>query len=359
MNEHLPESHQTLSEEVATELVRSLLHKEGKWVEWGKGCQKLQKAGYSAQIIFEKTGFQTVQQNLIIVASQVYESLVQSDASETVLKYFLGPKSDVLYEFRVLNQTQRTAAAQTAYEKNLDIDGAKELAKAIQEFTRFSQLPSGFTDHPGDAIAYQCWKSARQTKDLQTRTRLIAKGLKFAHSTTARSAIEQLLSDLSVTSTRKAPLIPLHRVENDEELSRLVPVAGTWPLTREQINAVPSLDIIEPFGMVQYSGQGAIVPLPGWQIILKAADPVAFFCQSGELSAALTHKNETVLVVIDRGAKEWDENGFFLVNQGENVTVDWFEFAPSLEILGQAIVVLRPKCILDENNLLEPWQMDD
>ena len=359
MNEHLPESQQVLSEEVATELMRSLLHKEGTWVEWGKSCQKLQKSGYSAEIIFEKTGFQKVQQNLIIVASQVYESLVNSDVPETVLKYFLGPKSDVLYEFRILNHKRRAAAAETAQAKNLDIDGAKELAKAIQEFTRFSQLPSGFTDHPGDAIAYQCWKSARQTKDLQTRTRLIAKGLKFAHSPSARSAIEQLLSDLSVTPTRKAPLIPLHRVENDEELSRLVPVAGSWPLTREQINAVQAVNIIEPFGMVEYSGTGAIVPLPGWQVVLKAGDPIAFFCESGELSDALTNKNETVLVVIDRAAKEWDENGFFLVDQGENVKVDWFESAPTLEILGQAIVVLRPKRIFDENNLLEPWQMDD
>jgi len=354
-----PLSANELSEENAAELLRSLLHKEGSWVDWGKSCQKLQKAGYSAQIIFEKTGFQTVQQNLIIVASQVYESLVNSDVSETVLKYFLGPKSDVLYEFRVLNHKRRAAAAETAYEKNLDHEVAKELAKAIQEFTRFSQLPSGFTDNPGDAIAYQCWKSARQTKDLQTRTRLIAKGLKFAHSASARSAIEQLLSDFSVAPTRKAPLIPLHRVENDEELSRLVPVVGTWPLTREQINAVQAVNIIEPFGMVEYAGTGAIVPLPGWQVVLKAGDPIAFFCQSGELSDALTNKNETVLVVVDRAAKEWDENGFFLIEQGENMMVDWFESAPTVEILGQAIIVLRPKRIFDENNLLEPWQMDD
>ena len=72
---------------------------------------------------------------------------------ETVLKYFLGTKSDVLYEFRVLNHKRRAAAAETAQAKNLDIDGAKELAKAIQEFTRFSQLPPGFIDYPGDEIA--------------------------------------------------------------------------------------------------------------------------------------------------------------------------------------------------------------
>ncbi|WP_265583307.1 RuBisCO accumulation factor 1 [Synechocystis salina] len=63
-------------------------------------------------------------------------------------------------------------------------DEAKELAKAFQEFGYLSQLPEGFTDHPGDALAYQCWKLARQKKNLPERTRLIVKGLKFAHSPT-------------------------------------------------------------------------------------------------------------------------------------------------------------------------------
>ncbi len=359
MNEHQPESFQPLSEEAASEVMRSLLHKEGTWVDWGKRCQELQKSGYSSQIIFERTGFQSVQQNLIIVAAQVYDSLVKAQAPENLLQYYLGPKSDVLYEFRILNQAQRLAAATTAYEKNLEFDGAKELAKAIQEFARFSQLPAGFTEHPGDAIAYQCWKLAKQSRDLQTRTRLIAKGLKFAHSQSARSAIEQLLSDLSVTPTRKAPLIPLYRVENDEELSRLIPIAGTWPLTREQINAVQPVTIVEPFGLVQYSGEGALVPFPGWQVVLKAVDPVAFFCQGQELSEALTNKTEVVLVLVDRAAKEWDDNSFFLVDEGDKVSVNWFPAPPTSEILGQAIVVLRPKRIFDENNLLEPWQMDD
>ena len=42
-----------ISETEAQELMRSLLHKEGSWVEWGQVCQKLQKAGYSTQRIFE------------------------------------------------------------------------------------------------------------------------------------------------------------------------------------------------------------------------------------------------------------------------------------------------------------------
>ncbi|MFM7717394.1 MAG: hypothetical protein ACKO7A_33220, partial [Microcystis sp.] len=71
-----------ISETEATELMRSLLHKEGNWVNWGQKCQKLQKAGYDSQLIFEQTGFQNAQQNLIIVAAQVFESLIKAGASE-------------------------------------------------------------------------------------------------------------------------------------------------------------------------------------------------------------------------------------------------------------------------------------
>ncbi|MGB5713908.1 MAG: hypothetical protein WBM44_23725, partial [Waterburya sp.] len=87
-----------ISETEAQELMRSLLHKEGSWVEWGQVCQKLQKAGYSTQRIFEDTGFQNSQQNLVIVASQVFDNLVQANVAPEVLEYFKGPRSDVLYE---------------------------------------------------------------------------------------------------------------------------------------------------------------------------------------------------------------------------------------------------------------------
>ncbi|MEO0926707.1 MAG: hypothetical protein AAFY63_12640, partial [Cyanobacteria bacterium J06643_13] len=70
--DNMPQDSQVkMSEAEAQELMRSLLHKEGSWVEWGKGCQRLQKAGYDSQRIFEDTGFQNSQQNLVIVAAQV------------------------------------------------------------------------------------------------------------------------------------------------------------------------------------------------------------------------------------------------------------------------------------------------
>ena len=107
---HSPEPETVLTPSEVAELLRSLLHKEGSWVDWGKKCQQLQKSGYDAESIFEQSGFQKVQQNLVIVASQVYGSLLQQGVDEAVLKYYLGPKSDVLYELRILNHQQRAIA---------------------------------------------------------------------------------------------------------------------------------------------------------------------------------------------------------------------------------------------------------
>jgi hypothetical protein len=359
MTEHPQDTSLKLSDEEASELLRSLLHKEGTWIDWGKKCLQLQKAGYPSQIIFEQTGFQSSQQNLIVVAAQVYDSLLQANLTEEILAYVRGPRSDVLYEFRILNQEQRAAAVELAYQRRLDADEAKDAAKAIQDFSRLSQVPAEFTKRAGDAVAYQCWKRARQIKDLQERSRLIAKGLKFAQSVTAREAIERLLSDFTMTSSRSAPLLPLHRLEQEEELARVVPVVGRWPVTRQALESVAAIAVEEPFGLISYGGSGMMVPLPGWQAILKAIDPVVLLCNTEQLPINLSGRVEEVLVILERAIAQWDVNSYFLVEREGNLIFQWFEEAPTIPLLGQIILVLRPKRILDENNLIEPWQMDD
>jgi len=350
----------SITPEEVSELISSLLKKEGTWVDWGRSCQKLQKAGYPAQQIFEETGFQSSQQNLIIVASQVYDSLVKSQATEEILTYYRGPKSDILYELRILNHEQRLAAAEVAKAKLLEIEGAHELAKDFQEFCRLSQVPSGFTRSPGDAVAYQCWKRAKQKKDLQERLRLIAKGLKFAHSPTAREALERLLTDSTVTGPIKsAPLLPVYRLEEEEQMANIVPVVGSLPLTKEKLESVPSLTTTEPFKIVQNTIVGQVVPLPGWPVVLKAGDPVAFLAQSEQLPRSISSKSETVLVVVDRSVREWEENSYFLAEKDELLELLWFPERPDLLLLGKLLIILRPKNILDEENITQPWQMDD
>lgn len=348
-----------ISPDQAQEIMRSLLHKEGNWTDWGKNCQILQKNGYNPQDIFEQTGFQTSQQNLIIVAFNVYQSLINENASEELLNYYVGPRSDVLYELRVLNQKQRLEAAQVAYEKKLEADEAHNLAKAVQEINRISQLPPEFTRHAGDAMAYLAWKRAKNKRDLQERTRLIVQGLKYAYSHGAREAIEKLLSDISVTPKVNAPLLPTYRLESEEELPRIVPVAGKFPINKETFLETPSLEAEEPFRVIKTPANLSIVPIPGWQSVLKAGDPVAILMQSDQLPVTMSGKVEEVLLLVDRSIQEWNINAYFLIETDGNLQIKWFENQPDGQIFGQIVLVLRPKKILDENNILEPWQMDD
>ena len=352
------DSQNQISEAEARELMRSLLHKEGTWVEWGRVCHQLQKAGYSTQQIFEDTGFQNSQQNLVIVASQVYDNLVQADVAPEVLDYFKGPRSDVLHEFRVLNQKQRVDAALLAYEKRINIDGAHLVAKAIKDVSRISQLPEAFTKHPGDWVAYLSWKRAKSQKDLQHRSRMIAQGLKFAHSDTAREAIEKLLSDFSVVKSVPEPLLPLYRQEEEEELPRIVALAGTYPISSQEIAATEQVEIQQPFGSITANG-GTYIPIPGWQAVLKAKDPVAYFSTSDRLPKSLTGKPEQVLIILDRANTSWDVNSYFVVEIENKLELRWFETEPNESIVGQLVLILRPKKILDEGNLTQPWQMDD
>ena len=352
------DSQAKISEAEARELMRSLLHKEGSWVEWGQICQKLQQAGYSTQRIFEDTGFQNSQQNLVIVAAQVFNNLVRANVGPEVLAYFKGPRSDVLYEFRVLNQQQRVDASLLAYDKRIDVDGAHLVAKAIQDVSRISQLPEAFTNHPGDWVAYISWKRAKSQKDLQQRSRLIAQGLKFAHSSSTRDAIEKLLSDFSMVKSATEPLLPLYRLEMEEELPRIIPLAGSYPLSKPEIAAVKSVAIQQPFGHIEASS-GTYVPIPGWQVVLKAKDPVGYLCPSDRLPKLLGGKVEEVLVILDRANTDWDVNSYAIVDIAGKLELRWFETEPQEPIVGQLVLILRPKKILDEGNITQPWQMDD
>ncbi|MCL6434867.1 MAG: hypothetical protein K6T90_11755 [Leptolyngbyaceae cyanobacterium HOT.MB2.61] len=356
--QNLPGSNQQKNVDVEG-LLRSLRRKEGTWVEWGQACQILQKMGYTPQSIFEETGFEPIQQNQIVVAAQVYASILAVGVSDAVKEYFGARGSDILYELRILPQPERAAMAELAFEKKLDMDEVHETVKAVKEYSRLTNKPEGFTDHPGDAIAYQIWKLARQKSDLQERSRLIARGLRFAHSDAARKKIEQLLTDFSVVPATPAPTLPVYRLEATEELPRLLPVVGKLPLTKADLQAAPFIEEIEPFRIVKFSGTGAWIAIPGWQVILAAEDPVAILCDSETLPVALPGKPEEVLVVIDRSERDWDPHHYFVVDNAGQLQIQWFEHEPEVTILGQVIIVMRPKKVLDENYTKEIWQIDE
>ena len=342
-------------------IIHGLRRKDGNWVTWGQSCQALQKAKMTAQEIFEATGFEPIQQNQLIVASQVFASMEAGGVSEATKAHYQIRGSDSLYEFRILSQENRAAAADFAFENGLDSEQVKDIVKALRDFYYSETPPPGFEKTMGDAAAYHYWRLARQQSDLQTRSKLIAQALRFATSDTARSKAEKLLIDFTVVSSKKAPRLPVFRLENEADSPVIVPVAGQMPIMTQDYNQVPGANPEEPFGMVKFSGTGAWVPVPGWQVILKAEDPIALLAKYSQLPnppEGITN-TEDILIVIDKAKRTWDEFSYFVVDAGGQLEISWFEEAPGTKLLGGVVLIMRPKKIFDRDYTHELWQLDE
>jgi hypothetical protein len=341
-------------------LLTQLRRKQGHWVDWAQGCQGLQKAGLSPQKIFEETGFEPIQQNQIMVAEQVYQSILKVGIDEATRSHFAHRGSDLLYELRLLSQAERASTAEFALKHGIDSDQIKDLVKPIKEYSYRKENPPGFGDSPGDAVAYHYWRLARQTDDLQARSRLIAQGLRFAETVTARQQVEQLLTDFTVEKARQAPLLPIYRLETESELPRIIPMVGQLPLTVADLQAVPVALAAEPFGMVTFSGAGAWIAVPGWQVIFQAEDPVGLLTRSRQIpNYPADAADETVLVIVDRAQRDWQADSYFLVADGDTLALTWQPEPSGAKIQGRIILILRPKRILDEAYNRELWQIDE
>lgn len=213
----------------------------------------------------------------------------------------------------------------------------------------------------GDAAAYHYWRLARQQSDLQDRSRLIAQSLRFATSHSARGQVEKLLTDFSVVKQKLAPRLPLFRLENEADSPVIMPVVGHMPVATDEYKAVPGILPEEPFGMVKFSGTGAWLPVPGWQVILKAEDPVALLATCSDLPNApdTISASEPMMVVVDRAKRSWDEFSYYIVDINGHLDIQWFDEAPQAQILGGVILIMRPKKIFDQNYTHEYWQIDE
>lgn len=346
--------------EAVQDILLRLRRKQGTWIDWAQGCQALQRAKFTPQQIFEETGFEPIHQNQIMVAEQVYQSILTVGVAAATQTHFTERGSDALYELRILSQADRASVADFILRHGLDSEEVRDLVKPIKEYSYRKETPPGFGSGPGDAVAFHFWKLARQKDDLQDRSRLIAQGLRFVESVEARQQIERLLTDFTVVKARTAPRLPLYRIESETELPRVIPVVGQLPMAVDDLKAVPVTVPEEPFGLVRATGHSAWIAVPGWQVIFRAEDPVGLITQSSQLPNRPTEApNESVVVVVDRADRTWDDEQYFLTDEEGSLGLVWSETPIDSPLLGRVILVLRPKRILDEDYNRELWQLEE
>ncbi|APB33929.1 hypothetical protein GlitD10_1605 [Gloeomargarita lithophora Alchichica-D10] len=330
--------------------LQQLRRREGTWVDWGQTCQHLRKAGLSSEVIFEETGLEPSTQNQLVVASQVFHSLHHAQVQD----YFQTEGSHLLYELRLLSQAQRLACAGFVAEKCLDVTATREVVKAVKELSQY-RVPPAFSDHPGDAVAFQCWRLLRQKPPSPERVRLLSRGLSFAHTEPARTALEQLLDPTSGgESLPSPPRLPWYRLESALEQPLILTLAGELPLCEERWAQTAMAAPQPPFGTV--TGISRVVAVPGWPILRSAQAPLALLTQQlpGEIGIA-----EPVLLVVDRLDTTWQVEHYFLVAEAGQITLKWFPNEPDLPLLGRLILALRPPKMLDPAHLTEPWQIEE
>ncbi len=371
-------------------LLTQLRRKEGRWLDWAEACQILQRQKMTPQAIFEATGFEPIHQNQIIVAAQVYEGMAKAGASPAVLQHFGHKGSDILYELRILSPKDRVQVAELILSRNLNADDAHEIARAVKNYAQLRQLPEGFTDHPGDAVAYQAWKTARQTSDVQERTRAIGRAFQYVHSDTARQQVEQLLSTVAASSHPQRKVLPkLSVFRLEEDLPCLLPVVGSLPLSTATWEGIPPSEPQGPFRWINSPAEQTWVALPSWSVIRNAGDPIVLQVENAFLGSLLGlqvptgEEQDPVLLVIDRAMHRrheraiqvWEDSsgpgsqraGFFVVDRAGSLAVEWIEDSPQSSLLGQVLMAVRPPRIFVpasgaehfEALAQDPWQLEE
>lgn len=101
------------------------------------------------------------------------------------------------------------------------------------------------------------------------------------------------------------------------------------------------------------------MPLPGWQVLLSAEDPVVILANSDRLPNQSHNQPGPVVIVVDRAQRQWDASSYFVVNNAGELDFQWLETEPETPLLGKILIILRAKKILDEEFTKEVWQIDE
>lgn len=347
-----------------------LTNRLGLWFEYAPLITSLINEGFISTTLEEITGIPSLEQNRLVVAQQVRDSLVESTDAETVA-YFDPPGSpEILYEIRILNTPQRAAAAKFIIERG-EYNGkkAEELARSMKDYPRrFGEKGWEYFDpnSPGDCLAFMYFRQAQEHKSAASPPELsratLERALEVVETERGRNLI---LDDLegkedvgsSVSDGFDALKVPVVRLAYGEvaESSVVCVFPVCKPVADEVANAPYESGMNGDFGIVEAEKAWTRwVVLPGWAPVagLKSGGGVvvSFPKARGVFPWRAKRKDaeEQILVVVDRGVKEVDsDDGFYLVAGEKDTSLRVDRGAKlreigALESLGTVVLVVRP-----------------
>ncbi|KAL6136183.1 hypothetical protein ACLB2K_061484 [Fragaria x ananassa] len=374
----IPEQYRSLDVNGRLEILANRL---GLWYEYAPLIPSLLQQGFTPPTIEEVTGISGVEQNRLVVAAQVRESLIHSKTDPEITAEFDTGGSELLYEIRLLSVQQRTAAARFIVEKRLDAKGAGDLARATKDFPRRrgdKGRESFDYTNPGDCLAFMYYRQAREHRDMsETRTDALEEALKVVGSEKARSVIVRELEGESVRDEEEEVVagvkVPVVRLKFGEvgESSRVVvlPVCKAEEKDKEVMEAPWECESEGELGVVvAEKGWKRWVVLPGWEPVvgLGRGGVVVSFSDARVLPWKVNrwYKEEPILVVADRSKKEVEaDDGFYLAavdGEGLGFKVERgsaLKEAGVKESLGTVVLIVRPPKDDTENEIAEEdWE---
>lgn len=339
-----------------------LRERRGLWHEYAGLIPILTRSGYTPSMIDEETGMTGVEQNIIVVASQVRNSLKASGFDEQKLQYFDIGGGELLYELRILSATQRRASAEFIIERKISPKEACELSRSIKDFDRRknSEGFKHFTSAPGDCLAFAFYRQSRECQDEEEVEAALQKALEVCATDKARAKIEETLKKLAGTEVCAEPevvetayLQVIRLLEGevaDTKLPTMLPFADA---TLGSLKAVPARAAQGEgqFNVFSSAGWASWVAIPGWDPIVNAGAPVAVNFPDAAKLPLQSNANgkaklrEPTLVIVDKSVSAVDDGqSMYVVAQSDSEELYILSASKVLDnrVLGRVVLALRP-----------------
>ncbi|WIA23448.1 hypothetical protein OEZ85_000200 [Tetradesmus obliquus] len=321
------------------DMLGRLRARAGPWHSLAKLLPVLYAKGFDTSTVAELTGVNPVDQNLWVVAGTVYDSIVSTGkVAPQVLSFFDFNGEELLYHFRFLPAERRAAAAQYIATNTLDAPACEALARAMKEWERRPGERTGFSDSPGDCLAFKYLRDAVECRFAEEAAQKLATAFQAADTEGAAARLsewrenELAAAEAATTSFASKAVLQVLRLQQDELGFRPLPQVSHLPqLSVEELQGAPTTSQEGAFGtfnMPATSRDQKWVALPQWKALSLARHPVAIplincAAEPSVLAASRAKTEEEkkrltgagLLVVDTIVPGPLDPNAFYLVKQ--------------------------------------------
>jgi hypothetical protein len=369
----LPEHYRDLDLAQRLDVLRDRM---GQWYEYAPLIAALGRDGFTPASIEEATGISGVEQNRLVVAAQVRDSLLEEPSFPADLVPSFD--SELLYELRFLNARQRADAARHAIGRGLDPRGSRDLARSMKDFP-YRRAEDGWDAFdgasPADCLAFWRFRQSREAIAVQDCISELERALDVVETDSARARLEVDLerarrraagldaddAEDEPASLRSVPVVRLHYGEVAEASTVLL-----LPVVRETdgvaaVEAAPRRTVTDvDLGLVDVDkGWARWAVLPGWGPVAEAADEaVVIELADGRALPWRSAEEEKVLVIADRRQTDVAEDGLYVlekegrlvVERGRSLTEQGVATAAS-----EVVMVVRPPKEVDDMVSDEDW----